>query len=452
MKIVIVGAGKVGTTLCEQLSAEGHDIVIIDQNPATLYAINNRLDVMSIEGNGTLISVQEEAETNKADLFISCASTDETNMLCCVIAKKLGAKKTAARVRNPEYYSQFDFIQNDLKIDIAINPELAAAEEITRVLAFPSALKVEPFARGRVELVEYKIEDSSALCGTKLQDINKLYNVKILICAVQRSNEIFIPKGNFTLLAGDKIHISAPHTDIKRFVKLDGGIKEKIKSTLIIGGGRVSYYVAKKLTAIGLKVKIIENDPEQCMTLTKLLPEVTIINADGTDHHLLKEEGIEMSDSVVTLTNIDEENIVTSIYAKKCDVTKVITKINRGSYIEIASSLGLDTIVSPKLVSSNRMVAYARGMSNSQGSNVETVYRMFGNKVEALEFIAPESAPYLNKPLRELKMRPNTLIAAIVRGRRSIIPYGDTEINKRDNVIVVTSETLLDDLKDAFEI
>jgi len=452
MKIVIVGAGKVGTTLCDQLSNEGHDVVIIDYDSEKLSAINNRLDVMSIEGSGALISVQQEAEVGKADLFISCASTDETNMLCCVIAKKLGAKKTAARVRNPEYYSQFDFIQNDLKIDIAINPELACAEEITRVLAFPSALKVEPFARGRVELVEYKIEATSALCGTKLFDINKLYNVKILICAVQRNNEVFIPRGDFELQAGDKIHITAPHADIKRFVKLDGGIKEKIKSALIIGGSRVSYYLAKKLTAIGLKVKIIETNKAHCLELTKLLPDVTIINADGTDHHLLKEEGIDMTDSVTTLTNIDEENIVTSIYAKKCGVKKVITKINRGSYIDIAGNLGLDTIVSPKLVTANRMVAHVRAMSNSQGGNVETVYKLFGNSVEALEFIAPENAPYLNKPLKELKMKPNVLIAAIVRGRKSIIPYGDTVINRRDNVIIVTSGTKMDDLKDAFEI
>lgn len=453
MNIVIIGAGKVGEAICEQLSREGHDIVVIDKDPGVLGDAINNLDLMCVEGDGTMQSVLLEANVPEADLVIACSSTDEINMLACLMAKKMGAKRTAARVRNPEYYNQIDFIKNELGIDVAINPELIIAEEISRVFFFPAALKIETFARGRAELVEFKVEDGSPIEGLTLSDIFKFFHVKILVCAVQRGDEVFIPKGDFVLEAGDRIHLSASHKDIENFLRAIGGFKEKIKTALLLGGGRIAFYLAQQLIGSGIQVKIIEKDPDICQTLAGLLPNAVIINGDCTDQKLLFEEGLEHSDAVAALTGIDEENMIVSLFAQNNGVKKVIAKVNRSTYMEMATKMGLDSVLSPKAITAGRIVSYVRAMKNASGSNLENVYKIVDGSVEAMEFVVrDDTAPYIDKPLRELKLKKNALISCIVRSRSSIIPNGDSTIQFGDSVLVVTPEgTKINDLKDAFE-
>lgn len=453
MNIVIIGAGKVGASICEQLAREGHDVTLVDKNSDILGNSSTMLDIMCIEGDGAMRSTLTEANAGNADLVISCTGSDETNMLACLMAKKLGARRTAARVRNPEYYKQIDFIKYDLGIDVAINPELITAEEICRIFIFPAALKIEVFARGRAELVEFKIDSGSPLDGITLSELSHSFKVKLLVCAVLREDMVFIPKGDFRLLAGDRIHVSASHKDIEGFLRSIGGYREKVKTSMIVGGGRIGYYLAWLLIAAGIHVKIIERDESFCNTLAAALPEAAVINGDGTDQKLLFEEGIEHADSFAALTGIDEENMIISLFAQSSGVDKIVSKVNRDSYIDMASRMGIDSIVSPKDVTSSRMVSYARAMQNTEGSNVENMYKILGGSVEALEFIVrDEDAFYVGKPLKELRLKENSLICCIVRSRKSIIPNGDTEIRLGDSVIVVTTDGRFNDLKDAFVI
>lgn len=317
MKIVIVGDGKVGGTIANQLSLEGHDVIVIDNNAAVLANSGNTMDIFCIEGNGATASVLKEAGIQHADVLIAATSADEVNMLCCLLGKKLGAKNTIARVRNPEYFQQMNLIKEELGLSMAVNPELAAATEISRLLRFPSAIKIEPFARGRVELVELKIPEHSPLDGMPLWAIYKEFQVKILICAVQRAEEVIIPSGDFVLKAGDKINITASHIEIANFFRAIGIFRTGVKSVMIIGGGRIAYYLAKELSAIHVKVKIIERDLKRCEYLCEVLPDSVIIHGDGTEKELLHEEGLEKTDAFVTLTGMDEENIIVALYAKE---------------------------------------------------------------------------------------------------------------------------------------
>lgn len=451
MKIILIGAGKVGKKIADQLAAEGHDIIVVDNDAARLNTLINNQDVMTVLGNGALCDVQLEAGVDKADVVITTTPEDELNMLCCLLAKKLGAKRCIARVRNPEYYKQLDFIKNELGLSMAVNPEFAAAAEMARVLVLPAAAQVEVFANGRVELVEFKISEQNPISGIPLAEIYKKYKIKILVCAVQRGNEVIIPGGSFIPQAGDRISIACNHTEAEKFFKKIGATNNKIRSVMIIGGGRIGYYLAKQLTQSGIAVKIIESDFRRCTQLTELLSEVSVINADGTDHTVLKEEGIENVDAFAALTGIDEENMIMAMYAKTKNVSKVVSKINRGSYVNISDIIGLDSIVSPKQLAANNILGYIRAMKNSENSNnVETIYKVVDGKVEALEFIVREETSYTNRPLRELKTRRNVLIASIVRNRKNIIPGGDDCIKRGDNVIVVTTENNLHDLKEIF--
>lgn len=451
MKIVIIGAGKVGKKISDQLVMENHDIIVIDNDASRLNTVNNNHDIMCIQGNGTLSEVQLEAGIDSADVMIATMPNDELNMLCCLIAKKLGAKHCIARVRNPEYYRQLDLIKDELGLSMTVNPEFSAAAEISRVLILPAAAQVEVFAKGRVELIEFKITDTNPLVGYTLADIYNKYKIKILVCAVQRDGEVIIPDGNFIPQAGDRISIACNHHEAEKFFKRMGSNNNKIKSVMIIGGGRIGYYLAKQMSSIGVTVKIIENDYKRCLELSELLTDVAIINADGTDHNTLKEEGIESVDAFAALTGIDEENMIMAMYAKNKQVPKVIAKINRGSYVALSDHIGLDSIVSPKLIAANNILGYIRAMKNSENSNnIETIYKLVDEKVEAVEFTVREKAEYTNKPLRELKTRKDALIASIVRKRKPIIPGGDDEILVGDSVIVVTSTNNLQDLSDLF--
>lgn len=451
MKMVIIGNGKAGSSLSSMLANEGHDVTVIDINASALEKIQNTEDVMCIEGNGIDTDVQRDAAVNKAGIVIATTHHDEVNLLCCLIAKKLGAERTISRVRNPEYYKQIDFIRDDLGLSMAINPEGITADEILRVLITPDAAKVEVFEKGKMELVEYKIPDNSPILDLSLMEIYKRTRIKFLICAVQRDSEIYIPGGNFILRSGDRINIAAAHKEIEQFFKMNGSIKDKVKSCMIVGGGRICYYLTKGLLGMGMHVKIIEKDINKCRQLAQLFPKASVIHGDGTDQDLLVEEGIRDADAFVAITGIDEENIIMSLYAKNNSNAKVVTKVNRESYVDLTSQIGLDCIISPKYLTTNSVLAYVRSLDSTE-SNIEAIYHIVDNRVEAAEFRIRENIPRLiGVPLKDLKIKKNILICSVVRGRQVIIPDGGTTIELNDSVVVVSKEHRFSDIRDILE-
>lgn len=451
MKMVIIGNGKVGSNLASMLSNEGHDVTVIDINAAALERTQNTEDVMCIEGNGIDKSVQTDANVGKSGVVIAATPYDEVNLLCCLIAKKLGAKRTIARVRNPEYYKQIDFIREDLGLSMIINPEGVTADEILRVLITPDAANVEVFERGKMELVEYKLPENSPILDCSLQEIYKRTRIKFLICAVQRDSDIYIPSGGFILRSGDRISIAASHKEIEQFFKMNGSIKDKVKSCMIVGGGRISYYLTRNLLGMGMHVKIIEKDLERCKQLAQMFPKAAVINADGTDQDTLVEEGIGEVDAFVAVTGIDEENIIMSLFAKHNSDAKVVAKINRESYVDLASRIGLDCIVSPKNLTTTSVLAYVRSLDNTE-SNIESLYHIVNNRVEAVEFRIRDVIPGLTGiPLKELRTKKNILICSVVRGRQVIIPDGSTTIEAGDSVLIVSKEHRFTDIRDIID-
>ncbi|MBE7034564.1 MAG: Trk system potassium transporter TrkA [Ruminococcaceae bacterium] len=439
MQIIIVGDGKVGMTLTEYLSLEGYDITVIDNNPKVINTVVATYDVIGISGNGANYDVLTEAGAAKADLLIAATSSDELNILSCLMAKKIGTKHTIARVRNPEYAQQLVFLREELGLSMVVNPEFEAAREISRILRFPSAIKIDYFSKGRVDLAEIKLPENGYLAGKRLSDLYKICRDKILICAVQRGEEVIIPDGQFLLAAGDKIHITGSHSALASFFKAIGMFKEKSKHVLIIGGGMIAFYLARQLTDIGVDVKIIEQKEERCMALSEALPKATIICGDGTDQATLLEEGIENSDACVALTGIDEENIIISLYGQGLGIGKVIAKIDRISFMDMVESVGIESIISPKYITANRIVRYVRAMQNSGESSMKTLYKIVNNQVEALEFSIPQDSFYTNIPLKDLNTKKGILIAAIIRHGRLIIPSGQDHIEAKDSIIVVAA-------------
>lgn len=449
MDIVIIGDGKVGHKLAMQLSGEKYNVTLIDKSERKLRDTVNEMDVSCVVGDGASADIQRQADVPGAELVIACASTDEMNLFCCLLARKLGAKQTIARVRNPIYHRQIDLLKEDLKLSMAVNPERALAGEISRVLIFPSAAKIETFVKGRVELVEVTYPSHSSIEGLSLSELYKKHQIKMLVCAVQRGGEVYIPDGNFVPQPGDKINIAASHQEIEKFLKLTNGMRDKAKNVMICGGGRVAYYLGSQLLELGMQVKIIELDEKRCMELCDLLPGATIIHGNATDHELLEEEGISKADAFVTLTGMDEENIIMSMYAKTRHVPKVVTKVNDEGLQSMVDQLGMESVVSAKNVTANAITSYVRAMRNSMGSaNVETVYKLIGGKIEALEFRIREKTKYTGVPLKNLKLKVNHLVACIVRNRRIIIPSGNDTLEVGDNVIVISMEQGLEDLQD----
>lgn len=449
MKIVIIGDGKVGYKLAKQLSEEDYDIVMIDSNEVKLKESMDRLDIFCITGDGVSVEVQKEADVPHADLVIACASTDELNMLSCLIARRLGAKHTIARVRNPIYYQQIDILKEDLRLSMAVNPEFAVADEISRVLIFPAADKVETFMKGKVELVEFPLKAGNPMNGMSLAEVYRKYKIKILVCAVKRKDEVLIPDGKFVLQEGDRLHIAASHQQIETFFKKIGNRKSKVRKVLICGGGRVSFYLAKKLCGLGMQVKIIEISRSRCEELCESLPDATIICGDAAEQELLVEEGIEEADAFIALTGMDEENIIMALFAKAQGVPKIIAKVNEDSRAQMVENMGIDGLVSTKSATAEAILGYVRARNNSlQSANVETMYQLVGGKVEALEFIIKENAYYVGIPFKDLPIRKNNLIACIGRKRKIIIPNGNDSIQVGDSVIVVTKERMIQDFKD----
>lgn len=451
MKIVIIGGGKVGSKLSEELSNESHDVTVIEQDIDVINRINSNQDVACINGNAINREILKEAGVEEADLLIGCTSSDEINMFSCLFAKNLGAKNTIARVRNPEYYSQLNYIKEDLGLSMIINPEFVAANVISRILRFPSAIKVETFAKGKVEIMEFKIYENSNLPGMQMKDVVRTFGIKVLVCAVQRRDEVFIPDGTFIFEQGDKLSIAASHEDLEKFLKKVGGLKRKVKTVMIIGGGKIAYYLCKSLENINIKTKIIERDRKTCHFLAQNLPKVNIIHGDGTDNQILEEEGIHEVDAFVSLTGIDEENIIMSMYADSKGVSKVITKISQSTFKDMIDTFNLDTVISPKELTATRILQYVKAMNNSYGSQLNSLYRIVNDKVEVLEFSVSATGRVVNQPLRYLKFKKGMLIACIVRNGKIIIPGGDDKIMVGDNIIIVTSSLKITDIEDILE-
>lgn len=452
MKIIIVGCGKVGTTLAEHLYNEGHDVTIIDKHTEKLRTIADRIDVMGLEGNGASVSTQKEAGIANANLMIATTNSDELNMLCCLIAKKAGNCQTIARIRDPEYYSEMRYIREELNLSMVINPEQAAAAEIARIIKFPSAIKIDTFARGRVELIKLIIPKDSVLDGMRLTEIDSKLRCKVLICVVERGEEVIIPHGDFALCAGDKISFIAPHSVALNFFKSAGvKVSNNIHSLMLIGGGKMSYYVAKRLADTNISVKIIERDFERCNQLSEALPKAIIINGDGTDQKLLEEEGLGEVDAVGNFTGIDEENILLSLYMGNKTKAKLITKINRITFEDVISDMNLGSVINPTAVTSDNIVRYVRAMNNSMGSNVETLYKIAGGRAEALEFRVTRESAVMGKPLSALKLKDSVIIACITKAGKVITPNGQSVIETGDTVIVVSTQAGLNDLEDILE-
>lgn len=452
MRIIIVGCGKVGKTIAGELSQEKHDVTVIDSSQDAIDDVTTEYDVMGVVGNGASYSVQKEAGIDNSDLLIAVTESDEINLLCCLFAKKAGLRSTIARVRNPQYRNEVAFIKEELGLSMAVNPEFDAATEIARVLRFPTVNKIDTFAKGRVELLRFTIPEGSVLANHTLIEISKMTRSEVLICAVIRGDEeVTIPKGNFVLKEKDTICIIAGPLAAKEFFKRIGHDTHQVKDTMIVGGGRVAYYLAEQLIKMGIAVKIIERDRDRCQVLSELLPKASIINGDSNNQDVLLEEGIEKAEAFVSLTGIDEGNVFLSLFAKKYSKAKVVTKINRLDYDDIINTFNLGSIVSPKSITADYILSYVRAKQNSIGSNVETLYKIIENKVEALEFKVTENIPQTGIPLQSLQIKENILVGCVNRNGKVQIANGQTTIEVGDTVIVITTQTGLHDLKDIFK-
>ena len=451
MKILIAGIGKIGTTILASLVAEGHDVVAIDSDPAMIDEVTNIYDVIGVCGNGADTDTLTEAGVANAELFVAVTGSDEFNMLSCFIARKMGAAHTIARIRSPEYNdNSLGFMKQHLGLSMAINPEFLAAHELYNILKFPSAVKIETFSHRNFEMIEIKLKPDSILDGLSLMQLRHKYKSKILVCTVQRDDKVYIPDGNFVLKSGDKIGITAELTEFQKFFKELGIFQKQAKNVMILGGSRTAFYLARRLINSGSSVKIIEQNRERCDALSEAIPKAVIIHGDGAQQELLMEEGLDSLDAFVSLTGMDEENILISIFAASHNVPTVISKVNRNELSSMAEKLGLDCIVSPKKIISDILVRYARALENSMDSKVETLYKLMDDKAEALEFKVGPDFKYTNIPIKDLKIHENILLAGIIRNK-PIIPSGNDVILPNDRVIVVAADKKIRELSDIFE-
>lgn len=450
MDIIIVGNGKVGRSLTMQLASEGHNVIVIDKNPKVVENVINDFDVMGICGNGACYDIQKQANVSKADLLISVTQTDELNILCCLLAKQIGCRHCIARVRTPEYSKQLNFMQGNFGISMLVNPEFEAANEILRILRFPSAIKIEPFASGRVELAEIAIGGDNELIGKPVHIIHEKYRVHVLVCAVRRGNEAIIPNGDFVIKKGDRIYVTASRPELASFMRELGLYRSRTRRVMIAGGGKVGYYLAKGLVDTGCKVKIFENNSERALELSEAIPKAEVICGDATDQDVVEEQGLDKQDAFVALTGHDEENAIISMYAMSRNVGKVITKASRIS-TDVLNRIGLDSVVSAKELATDRILRYVRALHNSEGTAVRTLYRIVDGKAEALEFSVPNDFEHNGTTFRELKLRKNVIIACIIRRNKVIFPGGDDCMEAGDTIIVVSSVERLRALEDIID-
>lgn len=449
MRIIVAGCGKIGTAILAALVAEGHDLIAVDSDPSVIDEITNIYDVIGVNGNASDFDTLSEAGVEGVDMFITAMDSDEQNMLSCFLAKKMGAKRTIARIRNPEYNdNSLGFMRKHLELSLAINPELQTAIELHNILKFPSAVRIETFSRRNLEMLEIILPPDTPLAGMTLMKMREKYDARVLVCCVQRGEEAFIPGGNFVLQEGDKLGIAASPAEISKFFKMLGVLKKKAKNIMILGGSRIAYYLAKMIASGGSSAMIIDQDKQRCEELADVLPNTAIINGNGMQQELLLESGLESADAFVSLTGFDEENILTAIFASMQNVPKAIAKINRDELAAMASKIGVDTIVSPKDITSSVIVKYARALENTENSKVETLYKLMDGKVEALEFIVNAESKVTGVPLKQLQIKNSILIGGIIRGKSSIIPSGDDIVQVDDRVVVISSNAGLNDLND----
>ena len=453
MNIIVVGCGNVGKKIVEMLCHEKqHNITVVDTRSAAINALVNQFDVMGVVGNGASVDTLTDAGIKDADILITVTASDEINLLTCLIARKSGNCQTIARVRNPEYGKEIHLFKEDLGLAMVINPERAAAAVIARNLRFPAAISIDTFAKGRVEILKFRIPEDSELDNMKVADIVGKLDCDVLVCGVERESGTYIPHGDFTLLGGDYISVLVPLKTESKFFKKAGIKLGKVKNTIIVGGGETAVYLAQLLNESGIDVKILERDEKRCGVLCEILPKATIINADGTDNRQLLEEGIENTSSFVSLTNIDEENILLSMFARTVTDGKLITKINRIAYDDVINKLDLGTTICPKNITAENIVQFVRAMGNSMGSsNIETMHRILNGKAEALEFRINENSPIANKPLYSLNISKNTLVACIHRNGKILIPRGSDMMMPDDTVVIVTTATGVNDITDILD-
>ena len=453
MKIIIVGCGKIGTTILSSLLSEGHDIVAVDSDPEVISEISNIYDSMCVCGNGTDCDTLAEAGVEDAELFVAATGSDEFNMLSCFLAKRMGAKHTIARIRNPEYNDKsLSFMRQQLDLSASFNPDLIAAQELHHLLKLPSAVKIEYFSRRNFAMVELIVREDSPLCGAQLMELRKKYQqAKFLICAVQRGDEVCIPDGSFRLECGDRIELTAAPSEIQKLLRMMGLLKKQARNVMILGASRMGFYLAKMLLASGTDVKIIDKDRHKCQEISEKLPGAVVICGDGAHQETLLEEGLKSMDAFAALTGMDEENILISFYASSQGVPKVISKVNRNEFSSIAEKLGLESLISARNSSSNVLSRYARALENSLGSNVETLYKLMDGKAEALEFRVQNDFKKNGVALKDMRLKPGILIAGILRGRKALIPAGNDEIQLGDRVVVMTAGHRINDLSDILQ-
>lgn len=450
MKIIVIGAGKVGFAIAEHLIAEEHDVIIIDKNDEVINRCSSSLDALCIKGNGANAKILLEAGVDKAHIVIASTESDESNMLACLISKRLGAQYTIARIRDPEFNESQTLLQNELGIDVAINPERATALEISRLLRYPFAGSIESFAKGSVEMVEFRAQEGDVFIGIAMKHLSeKLPKLpRILYAMVERNNKVMIPDGDFAIQPGDKVFVSGDMISITDYFRYLGRNKHKIRSVMILGGSRISYYLSKVIIPMGIHVTLFEINPDKARKLSELLPKVDVIVGDGTDQDLLEEQGLSQMDAFVSLSNRDEENLMSGMHASRCGVPKVIAKNSRMAYREILSDLGLDSVISPQFITSSTILRYVRARENSNGTKIERLYRLVNGKAEALEFIARSGDSYVGIPLKDLTTRKGSIVSVIVHQGKIIIPFGNDHIEENDHVIIISVESGISDLNE----
>ena len=448
MDIIIVGCGKVGRTLVEQLSSAGNDITVVDIRADRVQELSDRFDVAGVCGNGATHSVLMEAGVNDADLLIAVTGSDERNLLCCLIAKKAGNCQTIARVRSPQYNSEVPYLKEELGLAMVINPEYAAALEIARVLRFPSAIKIDTFVKGRIELLKFKLPEDSPLCGMAVKDIAPRLHCDILVCTIERGEQVYIANGNFTFEAKDIISIIAEPKNAFAFFKKINYKASPVHDALIAGGGDICHYLCEMLVKSGIAVTVIEKDAARAEQMSGELHGVNIVHEDAINESVLTENGIEKTDSFVALTNIDEENVLLSLYARTVNDCKVVTKINRIDFDSVIGHLDLDTVIYPRHLTSEYIVRYVRAMKATIGTNLETLYQIIKGKVEAVEFIVKGEGTLTSAPLMKLPLKDGVLVAAIVRSGKVILPRGSDWLQPGDSVVIVSNHLGLTDMTD----
>ena len=448
MKIIIIGCGRVGEMLAGKLNNVGHDVTIIDLSATKVNEISSRYDIMGVIGNGATQSIQHEAGVETADLLIAVTNSDELNLLCCIVAQREGKCQTIARVKNPEYRKEIPYLKEQLGLAMVINPEYAAAEEIARVLRFPAAIKIEPFAKGKVELIKFRLLKDCSVIGLTVREMMTRYHSDILVGTVERGDEAYIPRGDFKFEERDVVSIIATPANANEFFKKITYKGHSIKKALVAGGGEITHYLCGILEQTKIDLKVIERDKKACEELCARWPKVDVIHGKATNRELLLEEGINKAGAFVALSDLDEENVLLSLFAKELGKGKLITKINRTDYDDVINRLDFDTVICPINITSDIIVRYVRAMDNAKGSNVETLYNVIPDKVEAAEFIIREKSPVANKMLMDLKFKKDVLVAAILRGNDVITPRGQDVIQAGDAVVVVSKRLGMRDITD----